>query len=245
MAKGLALFLLVLFLVLYVAGCASTNAPPATTTIPSTATSSPSATPPAPTATPVPPTETPLPPTVTPAPPTETPLPPTATPIPPTEVPEPTATLDPAVFELRSPAFGMEERIPVEYTCNGEDVSPPLEWGDPPTGTQSFVLVVDDISAGDLVHWVLFNVPPDTRSLREGVPKKGHLSDGSQQGTNNALKVGYFGPCPLPGPNRYRFRLWAIDTVLDLDDGVMKIPVKQAMKGHILAETELIGVFGR
>jgi Raf kinase inhibitor-like YbhB/YbcL family protein len=149
------------------------------------------------------------------------------------------------VFELRSPAFVMDGPIPVGYTCNGEDVSPPLEWGDPPEGTQSFVMVMKDISAGNLVHWVLFNLPPDTRSLPEGVPKKGTLSDGSKQGTNNALKVGYFGPCPLPGPNRYRFRLFAIDTMLDLEDGVMVIPVKEAMRGHILGETELIGEFGR
>ena len=139
----------------------------------------------------------------------------------------------------------MEEPIPVVYTCNGEDISPPLEWGDPPTGTQSLVILMDDISASNLVHWVLFNIPPDTRSLSEGVPKRGHLSDGRQQGTNTVFKVGYFGPCPLPGPNRYRFRLYALDIVLDLEDGVMMIPLKQAMKGHILAETELIGVFGR
>ncbi len=105
--------------------------------------------------------------------------------------------------------------------------------------------MVNDKSAGNLVHWVLFNIAPETRSLSEGVPKQGHLSDGRQQGTNNALKVGYFGPCPLPGPNRYRFRLYALDIVLDLEDGPMMIPVKQAMKGHILAETELIGVVGR
>jgi Raf kinase inhibitor-like YbhB/YbcL family protein len=104
---------------------------------------------------------------------------------------------------------------------------------------------MDDISAGNLVHWVLYNIPPDTRSFPEGIPKQGHLSDGRQQGTNNALKVGYFGPCPLPGPNRYRFRLYALDTLLDLEDGLMMIPVKQAMKGHVLAETELIGKFGR
>jgi len=194
--------------------------------------------------TPIPPTETPLPPTPTPIPPTETPLPPTPTPIPPTETPlPPTPTLDPMVFELRSPAFGMEKPIPALYTCNGQDVSPPLEWGNPPTGTQSFVLLVDDISAGNLVHWILFNIPPETRSLSEAIPKRGHLSDGRQQGMNHIFKLGYFGPCPMPGPNRYRFQLYALDAKLDLEDGVMRIPLKEAMKSHILAQTELIGIY--
>jgi hypothetical protein len=150
---------------------------------------------------------------------------------------------DPSVFMLWSPAFGPEGTIPAKHTCKGEDVSPPLMWGEPPTGTKSLVIVVDDISVGDLTHWLLFNIPPDTRSLPEGVAKVGHLSDGSQQGTNNLFEVGYFGPCPMPGPNRYRFRLFALDTMLDLEDGVMRIPMKQAMRGHILAETELVGVF--
>jgi Raf kinase inhibitor-like YbhB/YbcL family protein len=102
---------------------------------------------------------------------------------------------------------------------------------------------VEDISAPDFVHWILFNIPPDTRSLPEDIPTRGHFSDGRQQGTNHIFKTGYFGPCPLPGPNQYRFRLYAIDIMLDLDDGVMKIPLKQAIKDHILAQTELIGVY--
>jgi Raf kinase inhibitor-like YbhB/YbcL family protein len=139
----------------------------------------------------------------------------------------------------------LEETIPVEYTCSGKDISPPLEWGAPPAGTLSLVMLMDDISVGNLVHWVFFNIPPAARSLPEGVPKRGHLADGSQQGRNGTFQLGYLGPCPMPGPNRYRFRLFALDTVLDLEDGVMMIPVKQAMRGHILAETELIGRFGR
>ncbi len=165
---------------------------------------------------------------------------------PPMAAPEPTPTLDPAVFELRSPAFGMEELIPVLYTCSGKDTSPPLEWGAPPEGTQSLVLIVEDISPPEpFVHWTIFNIPPETRSLPQGVPTRGHFDDGRQQGTNQIFKLGYFGPCPMPGPNRYRFRLYAIDIMLDLEDGVMKIPLKGAMKEHILAETELIGVFRR
>ncbi len=184
---------------------------------------------------PPPPTETQLPPTQTPLPPTETPAP--------TKTPEPTATLDPAIFELRSPAFGSEESIPGIYTCKGDDISPPLEWGDPPENTISLVLLVEDITASNLVHWILFNIPPETRSLPRAVPTTGHFNDGRQQGRNQILKLGYFGPCPMPGPNQYRFRLYALDVTLDLEDGVMKIPMKEAMKGHILAETEVIGVY--
>ena len=181
-------------------------------------------------------------PTETQLPPTQTPLPPTVTPTP-TKMPEPTATLDPAIFELRSLAFGSEESIPVVYTCNGDDLSPPLEWGNPPENSQSLVLLVEDISAGNLVHWILFNIPPETRSLPEAVPTLGHFNDGRQQGMNQIFELGYFGPCPMPGPNQYRFRLYALDIMLDLEDGVMKIPMKEAMKGHILAETEVIGVY--
>ena len=184
----------------------------------------------------------PLLPTETQLPPTPTPLPPTVTSTP-TKMPEPTATLDPTNFELRSLAFGSEESIPVVYTCNGDDRSPPLVWGDPPESSQSLVLLVEDISASNFVHWILFNIPPETRSLPEAVPTIGHFNDGRQQGMNQIFKLGYFGPCPMPGPNQYRFRLYALDTTLDLEDGVMKIPLKEAMKGHILAETEVIGVY--
>jgi len=155
----------------------------------------------------------------------------------------PTATLDFKVFEIRSSAFGKDEDIPAKFTCNGDDISPPLEWGDPPEGSQSFVLVVEDISVGNFVHWILFNIPAEFRSLPEAVSKKGHFEDGRQQGMNHLFELGYFGPCPMPGPNQYRFRLYAIDVILDLEDGVMKIPLKAAMKGHILAETEVIGVY--
>jgi Raf kinase inhibitor-like YbhB/YbcL family protein len=151
--------------------------------------------------------------------------------------------LDPAVFEIRSSAFGHGEEIPNKYTCNGDDTSPPLEWGDPPEGTQSLVLIVEDISVGNFVHWTLFNIPPDFRSLPEAVPTRGHFNDGRQQGTNQIFELGYFGPCPMPGPNEYRFRIYAIDVMLELEDGIMKIPLKAAMKGHILAETEIIGLY--
>lgn len=222
MKRKLELLTLVLLIVFIAVGCTSISAQPTATPIPYTATKPPSATP-----------------VLL----TETSLPPTESPLLPTDVPEPTATLDPTVFELRSPAFGNEEPIPILYTCDDKDISPPLEWGDPPSGTQSLVLLADDLTAGGLVHWIFFNIPPDTRSLAEGVPAKGHFPDGSQQGTNNRLELGYMGPCPPPKTHRYSFRLHALDIMLDLKDGVMRIPLKQTMKGHILAETEYVGVY--
>ena len=191
----------------------------------------------APTAVPLP-SATAVPPTVVPA----TAIPPTGT-TPPTDIPEPTATLDPTVFEIRSPAFGNGEPIPVRYTCNDRDVSPPLEWGDPPEGTVSLALFSEDLTVGGFVHWIFFNIPPETRSLPEAVPLDGHFPDGSQQGTNNRLLLGYMGPCPPPRTHEYSFTLYALDTMLDLDDGVMRIEFKEAMQGHILAETEIVGLY--
>ena len=137
----------------------------------------------------------------------------------------------------------MLEDIPRLYTCNDKDISPPLFWGDPPENTRSFVLLMDDITVGNFVHWVYFNIPPETRALPEGVPTKPHFDDGSQQGINHTFELGYGGPCPMPGPNQYRIRLFALDTMLTLEDGVMMIPLKAAMEGHILAQTELIGEY--
>jgi len=167
--------------------------------------------------------------------PTATPVPPTATPLPP--------------IELTSTAFGSGERIPEKYTCDGEDVSPPLAWGDPPPGTQSFALVVDNPDAGSVVgkvwvHWVLYNLPPETRGLPEALPPDAELSDGSRHGQTSEEWLGYVGPCP-PFTQRYFFRLYALDTVLDLDAGVSKVELLQAMEGHILAQGELMGRYKR
>jgi Raf kinase inhibitor-like YbhB/YbcL family protein len=136
----------------------------------------------------------------------------------------------------------MEEKIPMKHTCDDLDISPPLEWGDPPEGTVSLAIALDDVSANGLGHWVLFNIPPETRSLPEGLPKKERLADGSQQTIGALTQVGYMGPCPA-GSNRYRFRLLALDTMLDLDDSVMYVRVMQAIRGHVLAEAELYGVY--
>jgi Raf kinase inhibitor-like YbhB/YbcL family protein len=242
--KGNRIYLIIAALiVLGAGGCKIGEAVPTVTIVQPTATLPPTQTPPPPTVTPLPPTATPLPPSETPIPSTETPLPQSETPSPTdTLTPEPIATLDPAIFELRSPAFGRDETIPAKYTCDELDISPPLEWGDPPEGTVSLAIVMDDITASNFVHWLFFNIPPETRSLPAGIDTVGHFEDGSQQGTNHIFALGYFGPCPQ-GSNRYRIRLFALDAMLDLEDGVMMIPLKQAMMGHVLAETELYGVY--
>jgi len=151
-------------------------------------------------------------------------------------------------LSLSSIAFKGGERIPVKYTCEGQDVSPPLTWSEPPQGTQSLTLIVDDPDApgGAFTHWVLFNIPPDSGELPEAVPTQAQLSSGALQGKNDFGRVGYGGPCPPPGrPHRYCFTLYALDRVLDLKAGVSKKQVLDAMQGHILAQGQLIGTYQR
>jgi len=150
-------------------------------------------------------------------------------------------------FQLTSSAFASGEMIPPEYSCDGEDISPPLVWSDPPEDTQSFALIVDDPDAplGAWVHWVLYNLPAGTRGLPQGVPPDSELPDGSRQGENNWRRLGYDGPCPTGGTHNYSFRLHALDTVLDLAAGATKEQLLQAMEGHILAQAELKGRYAR
>ncbi|MBM4446169.1 MAG: YbhB/YbcL family Raf kinase inhibitor-like protein [Chloroflexi bacterium] len=153
-----------------------------------------------------------------------------------------------AAFVITSSAFVAGAKIPVKYTCEGQNVSPPLDWNQVPAGTASFALIVDDPDApfGVFTHWVIFNLPPDTRGLPEAVPKDGKLASGALQGKSGAGKIGYFGPCPPSGsPHHYRFTLCALDKSLDLAAGASKEQVLQAMQGHILAESQLIGIYQR
>ena len=149
--------------------------------------------------------------------------------------------------ELTSTAFAPGEPIPQKYTCDGEDISPPLQWSDPPQGTQSFALIADDPDApvGTWVHWVLFNLPAQARSLPEAVPSDAELADGSRHGKNGWGRLDYGGPCPPRGTHRYVFKLYALDTTLDLKAGANKKQVLQAMEGHILTQAELMGVYSR
>jgi Raf kinase inhibitor-like YbhB/YbcL family protein len=151
-------------------------------------------------------------------------------------------------FTLISSSFGEGEIIPLQYTCEGADVSPPLHWSVPPAGTRSYVIIVDDPDApvGTWVHWVIYNLPLDLRGLSEGVPTDEKVLDGASQGMNDFKRLGYGGPCPPPGkPHRYFFKLYALDKVLNLKPQANKRQVLDACKGHILAETQLMGRFGR
>jgi Raf kinase inhibitor-like YbhB/YbcL family protein len=150
-------------------------------------------------------------------------------------------------LELTSAAFGSGEAIPAKYTCDGEDISPPLAWGDPPQGTGSFALIMDDpdAPAGTWVHWVLYDLPAESRTLPEASPPDGDLPDGGQHGGNSWRRLGYGGPCPPSGTHRYFFRLYALDVVLDLDAGATKKELSQAMEGHVLAEGQLMGTYTR
>ncbi len=151
-------------------------------------------------------------------------------------------------LKITSTAFEPGAAIPKKFTCEGPDVSPALSWSDPPAGAQSFALIADDPDApvGTWVHWVLYDLPADARSLAENIPKEGQLPNGARQGRNDFRKIGYGGPCPPPGkPHRYFFKLYALDAKLNLKAGATKTEAERAMQGHILAQGELIGRFAR
>jgi Raf kinase inhibitor-like YbhB/YbcL family protein len=151
-------------------------------------------------------------------------------------------------FTLTTSAFAPGAEIPNQYTCKGEDISPALRWSGAPAKTASYAIIMDDpdAPAGVWVHWVLWNVAPSTTSLPEGVPKNGQLDDGSQHGRNSFGKIGYNGPCPPPGQtHRYFFRLYALDTKLNLSADADRSQLDAAMKGHVLAQTEYMGSFHR
>lgn len=159
------------------------------------------------------------------------------------ESPEPIQS--PVEFNLTSESFLEGEPIPSQYTCDGEDVSPPLVWSGVPDNTSSFALIMDDPDApvGTWVHWVLFNLPGNATALNVGLPAEAELPDGSQQGTNSWGRLGYGGPCPPSGTHRYYFKLYALDTSLELGESATKEDVLAAMEGHILMKTELMGTY--
>jgi Raf kinase inhibitor-like YbhB/YbcL family protein len=151
-------------------------------------------------------------------------------------------------FTITSTSFQSGGDIPKKFTCDGADVSPELSWTNPPAGAQSFAVLSDDPDApvGNWNHWVLFDLPPATSNLPEGVAKMDELPGGGRQGRNDFRKIGYGGPCPPPGkPHRYYFRLFALDKVLNLNPGSTKPEVEQAMQGHILGQAEWMGKYRR
>ncbi|ARV60873.1 hypothetical protein BZZ01_21645 [Nostocales cyanobacterium HT-58-2] len=151
-------------------------------------------------------------------------------------------------MEIRSPAFFIGNTIPFKYTCDGENISPPLQWEAPPQGTESFVLIMDDPDAPNrtFTHWIVYNIPADKRELPEGVTQQPKLSNGSFQGENSFGELGFGGPCPPKnGAHRYFFRLFALDRKLDLPARASKQQVLAAMEGHVLDKAELMGRYAR
>jgi len=149
---------------------------------------------------------------------------------------------------ISSPSFSNGGDIAKQFTCDSADVSPQLSWTEPPVGTKSFALLVDDPDApvGNWNHWAMWNMPPTLRSVPEAVAKTAHLPDGSVQGQNDFRKPGYNGPCPPSGKaHRYYFKLFALDTSLDLKPTAGKHQLEAAMKGHILAQAEWMGRYRR
>jgi len=158
---------------------------------------------------------------------------------------------NPMAFTLTSPAFKEGERIPKQHSGEGKDTSPPLEWTNPPPGTRTFALVCDDPDAprGTWDHWLIWNLPADCRKLSEGVATTETVTDlgGARQGNNSWPKIGYGGPMPPPGHgvHHYHFRLYALDTDLDLAPGADKEALMEAMEGHILGTAKLMGLYSR
>ena len=153
----------------------------------------------------------------------------------------------PITLKLESSAFSSNGMIPAQYTCDGADISPALHWDNPPAGTRSLALVVDDPDAPlrTFTHWLLYDLPAETRQLPEGLPQQPLLPDGGTQGKSDFGRHGYGGPCPPGGTHRYFFRLFALDTRLDLPSEATKQELITAMEDHILATGELVGRYSR
>jgi Raf kinase inhibitor-like YbhB/YbcL family protein len=155
------------------------------------------------------------------------------------------------IMKLTSSGFENQKSMAKKFTCDGEDISPALEWSGVPDGTKSFALIMDDPDAPDpanprmtWVHWVLYNIPAAIGSLPEGVKDK-DLPEGTLQGLNDWKKTGYGGPCPPIGKHRYFHKLYALDIVLPDLSRPTKAKLEKAMEGHILSKTELIGLYQR
>lgn len=152
------------------------------------------------------------------------------------------------VMQIQSTAFGEGDTIPKRHTCDGEDVSPQLSWSDVPSDAKSLVMICDDpdTPVGTWVHWVLFGIAPDVSELPEGVPDGESVLGGAIHGRNDFGNLGYGGPCPPPGPaHRYFFKLYAVDNEVVLPPGATKTDVMAAIEGHVLAEGQLMGRYGR
>lgn len=150
-------------------------------------------------------------------------------------------------LQLTSTAFEDGQSMPSVYTCDSQNISPPLRWTAPPSGTKSFVLIVDDPDAptGRWVHWIVYDLPPTTRQLPEALPPTLQFPDGTRQGTTDFGRAGYGGPCPPSGTHRYVFTLYAVDTKLSLPAGATVNEVEYAMEGHVLTCARRMGIYRR
>ncbi len=146
-----------------------------------------------------------------------------------------------------SPAFQEGGMIPVKYTCDGEDVSPPLSWSGIPDNAESLVLVSDDPDApmGTWVHWIVYNIPANLKGFEEGISRGGLSGKGILQGTTDFRRQEYGGPCPPAGTHRYYFTLYALDASLKVAPGASKKQLDAAMQGHVLAKAQLMGRYAR
>jgi len=151
----------------------------------------------------------------------------------------------PEAMKLISSAFTEGQPIPRPYTCDGVNVSPPLEWSGVPKTAQTLAIIADDpdAPAGTWVHWVLYNLPAANIGMVENLPQDATLKAGGFQGKNDFEKIGYGGPCPPSGTHRYFFKIYAIDTELPLKAGATKAEVEQAMSGHVVAQAQLMGTY--
>ena len=151
-------------------------------------------------------------------------------------------------MELKSPAYRQGSPIPIRYTCDGGSISPPLSWSGVPAGTRSLALILHDPDApkpGGFTHWIMYNIDPRAKSLPEGIPARARIGGSVVQGSNDAGRPGYFGPCPPSGMHRYFLTLYALDTTLNLKPGASQPQIEAAMKGHILKTAVLMGTYRR
>lgn len=155
---------------------------------------------------------------------------------------------DAMAFTITSSVFTDGGNFPQKHTCDGMgDVSPPLSWNGAPAGVKSFALISDDPDApmGTWVHWVVWNIPPTAAGFKESMDKNPALADGTRQGITDFKRSGFGAPCPPSGTHRYYFKLYALDTLLELPPSTTKTQLEAAMKGHILAQTQMMGTYSR
>ncbi len=150
-------------------------------------------------------------------------------------------------IELTSPSFQQGKMIPSQFTCDGKNITPTLKWDNIPDKAASLAIIADDPDApgSTFVHWVIFNIPVDADGLSKNIPDRSELKNGAIQGINGRKETGYTGPCPPSGKHRYFFKLYALDTELDLGDNATKNELLEAMEGHIIAKDELMGKYKR